>query len=318
MSAAGVASDTGPRAPALSGADAARLCLNEPTRDNKEKAVPHTQTPTPIPARIVGELLAAHPEAASLLGEASHRQALAEHSAATAGQEFNAAQAARLSYEELRHRLDPRQRRPVHFAAGLMLLVGIGAGLTVLNGLQLAGVLTGWMAVPVTIAAVAVWLTGAWLAALGSRDGHRALLAAIVGTAGVLSLLLAALHSFTALSKWPTVWEYVGASALGSLFIDVLAVGAAVLIARMEPASLFHARRRWQRARTGHQTALQLQRADTEAAAVAREAWLGLVRAHGSAVGGDGGEHVVRDSVGLASALQEAGRPRIGPPHPDT
>lgn len=272
--------------------------------------------PTPTPSRIVGELLAAHPEAASLLAEASHRQALADHSAGTACQEFNAAQVARLAYEELRHRLDPRQRRPVHFAAALVFLAGIGAGLAILNGILLAGVLAKWMAIAASIAGVAVWLTGAWLAVLASRDGHRDVLAFIIAGAIVLSFLLAALHSLTTLSRWPTAWDNVGASALGAVLIDALAVGAAVLIVRMEPASLFLARRRWQRARAKHQAAVRLERADTEAAAVAREAWLGLVRTHGSAVGGEGGEHVVRDSVALASALQEADRPRLDPPQP--
>jgi hypothetical protein len=268
---------------------------------------------TPTPSRIVGELLAAHPEAASLLAEASHRQALAKHSAVAARQEFKAAQVTRLAYEELRHRLDPRQRRPVHFAAGLTFLAWIGAGLVILNGILLAGVLAQWMAIAATIAVVPVWLIGAWLAALASRDGHRALLVVIIAGSGVLSFLLAALHSFTTFSRLPPPWIDVGASVLGAVLINVLAAGAAVLIARMEPASLFVCRQRWQRARAKHRAAVMLECADTEAAAVAREAWLGLVRTHGSAVGGEHGEHVVRDSVELAAALQEAGRPRLGP-----
>lgn len=74
----------------------------------------------------MGELLAGHPEAASLLAEASHRRALARVSAAAAGRAFATAQAARLRYEELRHRLDPRLRRTVGFGAGLIVLVLLG------------------------------------------------------------------------------------------------------------------------------------------------------------------------------------------------
>ena len=63
----------------------------------------------PTPAKIIGELLANHPEAASLLAEASHCRALAVCSAADTRLKFAAAQAARLAYEELRHRLEPRR-----------------------------------------------------------------------------------------------------------------------------------------------------------------------------------------------------------------
>ena len=72
----------------------------------------------PTPAKIIGELLTNHPEAASLLAEASHCRALAVCSAATTRLKFAAAQAARLAYEELRHRLEPRRRHPIHFAVG--------------------------------------------------------------------------------------------------------------------------------------------------------------------------------------------------------
>ena len=70
------------------------------------------------PSKILRELLTGHQEAASLLGEASHRQALAQESAARVARRFAALQAARLYYEELRHRLDPRCRRTVHFVYG--------------------------------------------------------------------------------------------------------------------------------------------------------------------------------------------------------
>ena len=50
---------------------------------------------TPTPAQIIGALLTGHPEAASLQGEASHRQALAVCSAALVGRLFTEAQAIR-------------------------------------------------------------------------------------------------------------------------------------------------------------------------------------------------------------------------------
>ena len=55
----------------------------------------------PTPATIIGALLTSHPEAASLLAEASHWRALAMCSAVFTRVKFTAAQAARLAYEEL-------------------------------------------------------------------------------------------------------------------------------------------------------------------------------------------------------------------------
>ena len=78
------------------------------------------------PAQIIGELLTGHPEAASLQAEASHCRALARCSAAHASEAFDAAQTARLGYEELRHRLDPRRARTVGLAAGLLTLTLVG------------------------------------------------------------------------------------------------------------------------------------------------------------------------------------------------
>ena len=268
----------------------------------------------PVPARILGELLASHPEAPSLLAEASHRQALAGHSAAVARQAFGAAQAARVGYEELRHRLDPRERRPVHFGAGLVLLAVIAAALALLNGIELVTVLAEVAAIPAALAATAVWLTGAWLAALASREGRRALVAAIIAGGTALSLVLAALHSLATSSGWPPARAGIGAGVLSAVLIGVLAAGAAVLIARMEPSSVFLARRRWRRARSTHEAAARLQRTDAETASVARQSWLGLVRTHASAVASEDSEQLVRDTLALASALQEAGHQRLDPP----
>jgi hypothetical protein len=274
--------------------------------------VPYAHTMTP--ARILSELLASHPEAPSLLAEASHRQTLAAQSEAAAGRAFAAAQAARVCYEELRHRLDPRGHRSMHFGSGFALLAAMGAILAVLDGIELITVLPAKMAIPATIAAMAVWLTGAWLAALATREGNRTLVAAIIAGAITLSLLLAALHGLPTLSGWPAVWTGVAVGVLSAVLITALTAGAAVLIARMEPATVFLARRRWQHAHSAHEVAAKLQSADAEAASVAKQSWLGLVRTHAAVVAGDGSEQVVQDTLTLASALQEVHRPSLDPP----
>jgi hypothetical protein len=84
-----------------------------------------------MPPQILKELLSSHPEAASLLAEASRCRALARSSAASAARESAAAQAARLGYEELWHRLDPHHRRTVPFGAGLVVLVVLVVGIFV-------------------------------------------------------------------------------------------------------------------------------------------------------------------------------------------
>jgi hypothetical protein len=274
--------------------------------------VPSAYTTTP--ARILSALLTTHPEAPHLLAEASHRQALAAESEAAARQAFSAAQAARVGHDELRHRLDPRGRRPMHFGSGLMLVAAMGAVLALLNGVELIPALASKVAVPVTVAAVAAWLTAAWLVALATREGRRALVAAVIAGTITLNLFLAALHGVPVLSGWPAIWANVGVGVLSAVLITVLTAGAAVLIARMEPASVFVTRRRWQRARSTYEAAARLQRADAEAAVVAKQCWLGLVRSYASAVAGEGSEQVVYDTLALASALQEARLSSLDPP----
>jgi hypothetical protein len=257
----------------------------------------HTRTPS----QIIGELLTGHPEAASLQAEASHCQALARGAAANVVRTLAAALAARLAYEELRHRLDPRRRRTVDFAAGLLILALLGAGLTLLDTIVLSGSLGGTSPGLLALAAAGVWLTGAWVAALASREGRWPVVVAASVVAGMLALLLAAVHSSGRHS--------VAAGVLVSVFILVLAVGAAVLIARIECASLFVARRRWHRARAVHETAVRTEQSDAEAAAVATEAWLGTVRTRASSFADD--EHLVHETVALAVALLEDSRPQL-------
>ena len=256
----------------------------------------HSRTPS----QIIGELLTRHPEAASLQAEASHRGALARSSAANVRGTFAVAQAARLGYEELRHRLDPRRLRTVNFAAGLLVLVLLSAGLTLLDIIQLSGLLGRTDSVLPALAAVAVWLTGAWLTVLASRERRWPLILTVSATAVLLGLLLAVVHG---LGRGGV---FFGALLTG--FILVIAGGAAVIMARMEPASLLAARRHWHRARAAHEAAVRTEREDIEAATVATEAWLGLVRA---SVITEGDEHLADETVALAVTLLESGHRQL-------
>jgi hypothetical protein len=119
-----------------------------------------TAAAAPLPSDILGRLLASHPEAASLLAEAGHRRALAEHSALVTVRTFQAMQVARLGYEQLARRLDPRHQRPTTVPAGLAILAGVAAGLAVISGVELTRVLRAPMIVPTAVAVTAAWLTG--------------------------------------------------------------------------------------------------------------------------------------------------------------
>ncbi|MGA3154302.1 MAG: hypothetical protein ACLPN6_13760 [Streptosporangiaceae bacterium] len=272
--------------------------------------------PALTPSRIVGDLLASHPEAAALLAEASHRQALAAHSAAAAGQTFAAEQAARLRHQELRHLLDPRRRRGIHLGAGLVLLAAAAAGLAVLDRVELGGVLGKPLATQVAIAAAAVWLAGAWSAALASREGRRGLVAALAAAAAALALLLAALHGLGS-SQASTGgsstggWSNTGLGVLAAGLIGGLATGAAALIGRLESASVLLARCRWRRLAAEHQAAVRQARADAEAAAISATAWLGLVRRQVAAAGCGTDGHLAQATLLLAAALHEPCRPRL-------
>ncbi len=79
---------------------------------------------------------------------------------------FTAAKAARLAYEELRHRLEPRRRHPVHFGLGLLILLVVSVGLAMLIVIELSGWLGGPKSALPALAATSVWLTVAWLAVL--------------------------------------------------------------------------------------------------------------------------------------------------------
>lgn len=269
------------------------------------------------PRQILHELLTRHPEAASLQAEACHCRALSMCSASKAHRAFAAAQAARLGYEQFSHRLDPRRRRPIHFGEGLLLTAVLGIGLTVLDGLELGAFLPGVRSVLPTLAATAVWLTLAWLAALAAREHRWTMVAPAVGGAVLLALLLAALHDISLGPGQRITWGHIDQSmVLGILFgvfLLVLATGTIVLIAHIESASLSVARHRWYRARASSDEAAGVELADAEAALVTREAWLGLVRSYASEVAA-GDQHLVKQTVELAEALLEHGRPGLPAP----
>jgi hypothetical protein len=270
----------------------------------------------PTPAKIIGELLTSHPEAASLLGHASHCRAMAVCSTVTTRLRFTAAQAARLAYEELRHGLQPRDRHPVHFGLGLLLVFVLSAGLAMLDLIELSSLLGRPGSVLPALAATAVWLTVAWLGAAAVRQRRWALVAGIGAAAALLGLLLVALHGLGPYPGWPTTRGHpTGSMVFGVLtgtFILVLTVGTGALVAYMESASLLLARRRWHRARTAHEKAVDTERADVEAAAVAPEAWLGLVRTRATAIAA-GDERLVQATVALAAVLVESSRPQLPP-----
>ena len=268
----------------------------------------------PTPATIIGELLTSHPEAASLLAEASHWRALAVCSAVFTRVKFTAAQAARLAYEELRHRLEPRRHHPVHFGVGLLLLLVVGAGLTILVIIELSGWLGGPGSALPALAATAVWLTVAWLAVLAVLRRRWALVTAVIGAADPARA--AAGRPARPQPGGPGGADDHGSIVFGALtgaFILVLTAGAAVLMAHMESPSLLAARRRWHRARTAYEEAAATHQADTETAAVAMAAWLGLVSARVTEIAA-GNERLVLNTMSLAAVLVERSRPELPPP----
>lgn len=253
------------------------------------------------PSRVIGELLAGHPEARSLLAEAGHRAALARSSAAETRRTFAAAQDARTGYEGLRRLLDPRGRCTVNFSAGLLVLILLGAVLTVLDDIQVRRLLSETGAVLLALAAVAVWLVGAWQAALASRERRRGAVIALVVAATFLGSLLAVVHMLG--QPGPVFGVLVSVLALA------VAAGAAVLMIRMESARVFLARLRWHRAKGAHEAAVRVELGDIEAMHVATEAWLGLVRTWAATSAGDD-EDLADRTATLAVSLLEDGLPR--------
>jgi hypothetical protein len=226
-------------------------------------------------ALTIAGLLAVHPEAQSLLGEAGHREILAVHSAADERQTFQREQAARLRYDELRHLVDPRNSRTVNFGVGLLLLGVVAAGLVGLTDVELAGVMARWPAAMASAGLTAVWLIGAWLAAVAARERRRGIVVTLGAADVALGLLLAALRCATTPPEH-RLWMHLVIAALVGVLTIVLGIGATVLLILLEPASVMRARRRWSRFAGEHKWAARRARGDAERAAVARSAWVRL------------------------------------------
>ena len=173
----GAAASAGPRAVSVTGRGASSQAKRHAGR-NGTSAAAHPRRP----AQIIAELLTGHPEAASLLAEAIHCQALARSSAANVGQDSAAAETARLHYEELYTCSIPLFAHDP-LGAGLLLLLVLGAGQTMLDGIELSVLLGGVRLVLGALAATAVWLTGGWLAALASRKRRWPLVLATIKSA---------------------------------------------------------------------------------------------------------------------------------------
>jgi hypothetical protein len=257
--------------------------------------VPGRAAPLRAALPAVGRVLSGHPEARSLLSEASHRRVLSEQSAAAAGRSAAAADAARLRYEELRHLVDPRAQRPLPRWTALLLLAPVSAGLAALGWLELA-VLPGRAVSAAAVAAA--WLAGAWLAATAGhagREGHAGRATAAWGAAAAFAALLAALHATAAPGQ--------EGSLLGALWAALSVAGAgaaACLIGRTEPAAVARARAHWRRAEVRRAAAARASLADAESAAIARQSWLGLVR---SAVAAHDDERLTYDAVQVATEM---------------
>jgi hypothetical protein len=243
-------------------------------------------TPSADKARaLVADLLVGHPEARSLLAEASHWRGLAAHSAALATEASEAAELARLRYEELRHRLDPRGHRRARHEVACALLAAIGLALAGLAWIELApwidvtGRPAGWL---VATAVAAVWLSGAWLAATPSHRRHALLGAAAIVLTALLSSLVGTL-----------------AAVLLAALSALLTVIATALIARAEPTALARARRQWRRAARHRDAAVATAQSDAETAAVTMESWLGLVRTAAAAED----EQLAREAIMAAAGM---------------
>jgi hypothetical protein len=127
----------------------------------------------------------------------------------------------------------------------------------------------------------------------------------------LLSLLLMSLHSIGPSLGRPASRGSLLFGVLAGVGLFVLVVGAAVLMTHMESGSLFRARQRWHRTRAVHAAAVRLEQEDREAMAIATESWLSLVRTRVSTVED---EHLAQETVAVATALLDSGRPQLSGP----
>jgi hypothetical protein len=213
-----------------------------------------------------------------MLSEAGHRQALAREAADATREAERAMLAARRRWDDLRHRLDPHDRRPVNIRVGLAALALVATCLFMLDLQVLSGVMGPAARLPLAMCVTTTWLVAAWCGALAYREGQRRLHSLIaVGTAA-LSLLLVLVHVFSAAPRQPSRWHHLAAGAIALLLIDSLTAGASALITRIEPSEVAAARASWLRACKSHTIAVRQERQAASAACATTSAWLGLVR----------------------------------------
>lgn len=272
----------------------------------------------PGPWQLLDELLTG-PEAVTRQKDAADHHALAACSSSEADRAGAVAQAAQRGYERLVHGLDPWHRRPVQVGEALLPLGVLAAGANVVNAVELGPPLAGSRLILATLAANVVWLTLTWRAALAGREQRWTTVASAAGGAGLLALLLAAVHGTDPGRGWLTAWgEDYRSTAYGILLgLLLLALGAcaAFLIAHVEPMPCFAARHRWHRARASYQVAGKRKLVSTQAALAARAAWLDLVRSYARETAGED-QDVVEATVALASDLLTYGRPGFPPAMP--
>ncbi len=267
--------------------------------------------PVRTPSQILSDLFSRCPDAVSLLAEADHRRLLAYLSAAAARHSSLTLRVARRRLDDLERRLDPRHRRQVKARAGLATLAVIAACLLLLDAIELSGVMNA-ATLPLAVCATTTWLMAAWNGALADREARHALWTLIAsGTVG-LTLLIGTAHTMAVSSARAQLWDHVADSAIACALIDALTAGACALISRIEPMTVAAARASWRRARRRHRRAVRQKRLDAEAASIATETWLNLVRQHAIAAQSDFQADVrktVQAALALATALVSLGRP---------
>jgi hypothetical protein len=120
------------------------------------------------------------------------------------------------------------------------------------------------------------------------------------------------MHAVAPGAGWLPGRGAVVSGALAAALIFGLATGASAVIGCLEPPSLLAARRRWRRARADYEAAERTQQADLEAAAVASEAWLELIRVRVIKISA-GDERLVKETTAVAAGMMERGRPQLRP-----
>jgi hypothetical protein len=267
-------------------------------------------SPAQTPTQLVCDLLVRDPDAASLLSDADHWHRQAAQSAESARRSCREAHTARRRFEELRHKLDPRNRRPLHLSAGLAMLAAITPCLLILDQFELGEQPGQPGTTPLVLCATAMSLSTAWIAVTAIREG-RPLSGTLIAAASVtLSVLMAAVHILL-LPVGPSYCHLATLSAIAALLINGLNAAAAVAISRTEPGTIAAARFRWHRVARLCQKDARLAEQDLATAASAERAWLLCVRMHvirALPVTGhdDDHERIMSTALEIAAALQRA------------